>query len=101
MGLIDALTACHECWWHDEEVEAAITAGVAQGWLRRTSLTQVEWTEAGCTLAELDPSQLACVELLAAELASRSELELAVCALEVPGAKANAILDELLAELGA
>jgi len=40
-------------WWSDPSVNSVINAGVSKGWLRRSSTTQVEWTEEGAALARV------------------------------------------------
>jgi len=35
------------CWWSNELVSAVIDYGVKVGWLYRSSVTQVEWTQEG------------------------------------------------------
>ena len=35
------------CWWTDLTVAMAINQGTKMGWLLRTSVTQVEWTQKG------------------------------------------------------
>lgn len=41
-------------WWLNAELDSAIWAGVASGWLRRPSTTQVEWTAAGAHAFDSD-----------------------------------------------
>jgi len=33
------------CWWQNVMINSLIMEGVAIGWIRRISVTQVEWTE--------------------------------------------------------
>lgn len=35
------------CWWHDSLICAVIDEAARLGWVLRTSVTQVEWTEKG------------------------------------------------------
>lgn len=39
-------------WWGDAEVVASIGIAVQNGWVLRTSITQVEWTEKGVEAAK-------------------------------------------------
>jgi len=41
-----------DLWWGDAEVVASISIAVQNGWVLRTSITQVEWTEKGVEAAK-------------------------------------------------
>jgi len=43
-------------WYDNAEIVATLAAAEEKGWVRRISVTQIEWTEEGVRVAETSPS---------------------------------------------
>ncbi len=47
----NAVPTC--CWWNDPCANRLINDAVRNGWIRRPSTTQIEWTESGAALCRV------------------------------------------------
>lgn len=95
------LTTTGNVWWEDSSINRAINAGVAAGWLRRPSTTQVEWTEEGVALARAqgEPAAPAGAPTHAEKLAAQAESARRAAETALPGTKEKAKLEREAASL--
>ncbi len=50
IAVFEANTMPTCCWWNDPCANRLVNDAVRYGWIRRTSTTQIEWTESGADL---------------------------------------------------